>query len=315
MSIPMSTMVLVARRVGIVLALVVILTQPGFGTRAVPTQTADIEVLVVVDRTRSMAALDHQDGPRLYGVQQDLTDLADQLPGARFALLTFGTDVTLELPFTSDTASFRTGVETMHLEGPFDGSGSLVDRPLQAMRDILERAEEEHPERRRVVVFVSDGENTAEEEQSSFAELEELVDGGVVLGYGTEDGARMPEAEDLSTDGGYVYDQESGEDAISRIDEDNLRAIADELGVDYEHRTAPGGTAAIAEDFEASYAFDSRDGAPAKHDLTWLFGLLLLGLVLLELRSWWRALWTSHTTLLPARRDREPVGAGTRGAP
>ena len=65
---------------------------------------------------------------------------------------------------------------------------------------------------------------------------------------------------------------------------------------------------AIADDFEASYAFDERDDAPAKHDLTWLFGLILLALVLIELRSWWRALWTSHTTLLPTgpfdRRDR-----------
>ena len=321
MSIPTSTLLLVARRVGIVVLLLVIFLQPGFGSRAVPTETADIEVLVVVDRTRSMAALDYQDGPRIDGVQQDLTALTDELPGARFALLTFGTDVTLELPFTSDTSAFRTGVETMRLEGPFDGSGSLVDRPLDAMRDILERAEEEHPERRRVVVFVSDGENTADGEQSSFEELDELVDGGVVLGYGTEDGARMPEADDLSTDDGFVYDQETGQDAISRIDEDNLRGVADELGIDYEHRTAPGGIPAIAEDFEASYAFDDRDGAPAKHDLTWVFGLLLLALVLLELRSWWQALWTSHTTLLPAgrdrgaRRDREPVRAGEGRTP
>jgi Ca-activated chloride channel family protein len=302
----MSTALLVARRVGIVVTLVVILVQPGFGTRAVSTQSSDIEVLVVVDRTRSMAALDYQDGPRVYGVQKDLTDLADALPGARLALLTFGSEVTLELPFTSDTTTFRTGVETMRLEGPFDGSGSLVDRPLDSMRDILERAEEEHPERRRMVVFVSDGENTTDAEQRSFGELEDLVDGGVVLGYGTDDGAKMPEADDLSTDDGYVYDQGRAEDAISRIDENNLHDIADELGLDYQHRTEPGGMDAIADDFEASYAFDERDDAPAKHDLTWLFGLILLALVLLELRSWWQALWTSQTTLLPSRSLRQP---------
>ena len=92
----------------LVLALAVILLQPGFGTRAAPSQVADLEVLVVVDRTRSMAALDHQGGPRVYGVQQDLADLAEALPGARFAMLTFGADVELELPFTSDTTTFGT---------------------------------------------------------------------------------------------------------------------------------------------------------------------------------------------------------------
>lgn len=293
-----------ARRAAIVVVLVVVLLQPGFGTRAAPSQVADIEVLVVVDRTRSMAALDHQGGPRVRGVQQDLNDLAAALPGARFALLTYGSDVELELPFTSDTTTFGTAVDTLRLEGPFDGSGSVADRPLDAMRDILERAEEQHPERRRMVVFVSDGENTGDGEQRSFEELEDLVDGGIVLGYGTEEGALMPQADDLSTDDGYVYDQDRGEDAVSRIDEDNLRTIADQLGIDYAHRTEPGGPDAmdaIAADFEATYAFEEGEGAPAEHDLTWVFGLLLLGLVLLELRTWWRALWTSHTVLQPRK--------------
>lgn len=300
----MSTVLLLARRIGIVVALVLILLQPGLGTRAAPSQLSDIEVLVVVDRTRSMAALDYQDGPRIYGAQRDLTELADALPGARFALLTYGAEVELELPFTSDATTFGTGIETLRLEGPFDGNGSQADRPLEAMREILERADEQHPDRRRIVVYVGDGENTAESgEQASFDEIEDLVDGGIVLGYGTEEGAKMPEADDLSTEDGYIYDQDTREDAISRIDEDNLRAIADELGIDYAHRTEPGGMGRIADEFEATYAVDEGEDAPAEHDLTWLFGLVLLGLVLIELRSWWRALWTSHTTLTPARRE------------
>jgi len=298
-----STAIVLARRIGIVLLLVVILLQPGFGTRAAPSQVADIEVLVVVDRTRSMAALDYQGGPRIYGAQRDLADLAEALPSARFALLTYGTDVELELPFTSDGTTFGTAIDTLRLEGPFDGSGSLADRPLDTMQAILERADEQHPDRRRMVVFVGDGENTADGDQRSYEDLEDLVDGGIVLGYGTDEGAKMPEADDLSTEDGFIYDQDTGEDAISRIDGDNLKTIADELAIDYAHRTEPGGMDAIADDFEATYAFDEGEGAPAEHDLTWVFGLLLLGLVLVELRSWWRALWTSHTTLRPARKE------------
>lgn len=297
----MSTALVLARRLAIVAALVLVLLQPGFGTRAAPSQLSDIEVLVVVDRTRSMAALDHQDGPRVHGAQRDLADLVDALPGARFAFLTFGRDVELELPFTSDSTTFGTAVETLRLEGPFDGSGSRADRPLEAMREILARADEQHPDRRRAVVFVGDGENTAAGDQASYAELEDLVDVGIVLGYGTTAGAKMPEADDLSIRDGYVYDQDRREDAVSRLDEANLRAIADQLDIDYAHRTEPGGMRAVAAGFEAAYALDEGEDAPAEHDLTWLFGLVLLGLVLLELRSWWRALWTSHRTLEPAR--------------
>ncbi|WP_183092250.1 vWA domain-containing protein [Nocardioides stalactiti] len=299
----MSTALVLGRRAAILLVLVVVLLQPGFGTRAAPAQSSDIEVLVVVDRTRSMAALDYAAGPRILGAQADLVALAEALPGARFSLLTYGHDVELELPFTSDGTTFRTAVETLRLEGPFDGSGSLADRPLETMRDVLERADEQHPDRRRLVVLVSDGENTADGEQASYADLEDLVDGGIVLGYGTEEGARMPEADDLSVEDGYVYDQETGEDAISRIDEDNLEQVASELEIDYAHRTEPGGMDRVAADLEATYAYDEGEGAPAKHDLTWLFGLLLLALVLLELRTWWRALWTAHTTLQPAPEE------------
>lgn len=310
----MSTALLVARRVGIVAALLVVLLQPGFGTRAAPVQSADIEVLVVVDRTRSMAALDYQGGPRIVGAQQDLADLTAALPGARFALLTFGSGTQLELPFTSDAATFATAVDTLRLEGPFDGTGSRADRPVDAMRAILERADEQHPDRRRVVVYVGDGENTTDGESASFEDLEDLVDGGVVLGYGTDDGAKMPEADDLSADDGYVYDVDTGADAISRIDEDNLQAIADDLRIGYSHRTEPGGMSVIADGFDAALATDD-EGAPAKHDLTWLFGLVLLGLVLFELRSWWRALWTSHRALQPARSTAAGRAAGPAAVP
>lgn len=297
----MSTVGVLARRVGIVVTLLVVLWQPGFGTRAAPTEVTDIDVLVVVDRTRSMAALDYRGGPRITGVKRDLADLAAALPGARLALMTFGTEATLELPFTSDAATFATAVDTLRLEGPFDGTGSQTDRPLAAMQAVLERADAQHPDRRRIVVFVSDGENTDGAEPESYGGLEDLVDGGIVLGYGTAEGATMPAADDLSGDEGFVYDQDTGEDAVSRLDEDNLEAIADQLAIDYEHRTEPGGMAAIADRFEASYSSGDSEGAAAEHDLTWVFGLLLLALVLLELRSWWRALWTSHATLLPRK--------------
>jgi len=299
----MRTALVIARRVGIVVTFLLVLSQPGFGERAAPTEVADIEVLVVVDRTRSMAALDHQGGPRVYGAQEDLVALMEELPGARFGLMTFGRDAGVELPFTSDSTTFTTAIETLRLEGVYDGGGSQMDRPLEDMEQVLQRADQQHPERRRMVVFVSDGENTTDGGQASFAPLEDLVDGGVVLGYGTEEGAKMPERDNLSDSAGYVYDEATGQDAISRLDEGNLQRIAEEMGIDYAHRTEPGGMAEIAADFEASYALDEDDESTAENDLTWLFGLVLLTLVLLELRAGWRALWTSQTALSSPRKE------------
>lgn len=298
------TTLVVVRRVAIALTFVVILLRPGVGQADVTTQLNDIDVLVVVDRTRSMAALDYAGNkPRIEGVRDDLAALADDLPGARFAMLGFGAQARLLLPFSTDVTAFQSAVDTLDLELPRQGDGSRADRPVAEILDVLERAEEQHPERRRVVVYVGDGEDTTSGgSDSDFGEVADHVVGGAVLGYGTEDGARMPAANDLSLDAGYVEDPETGESAVSRADLDHLREIAGDLDVDFLHRTGSGGLDRVVESFQASYVDGERgDGPPAKHDLTWVFGLLLLALLLLELREGWRALWRAPDVLAPRK--------------
>ncbi|UUW89829.1 vWA domain-containing protein [Pimelobacter simplex] len=305
-----ATALVVLRRVAIVLAFVAVLLRPGVGQTSVSEQLSDLDVLVVVDRTRSMAALDH-DGrnPRIRGVQADLTALAKALPGARFGLLTFGAETRLVMPFSSDTTAFDAAVETIYLEGPKDGAGSAADRPVPELTAVLKRAQEQRPERRRIVVYAGDGENTTgadDSERQSFEDVRDLVAGGAVLGYGTSDGGPMPESDGLDGAAGYVRDPETAETAISHADLGNLREIADQLGVRFQHRTGPGDLAPLVKSFAASYS-DGQGGhdRPAKHDLTWLAALVLLGLVLLELRAGWHAVWTSRHALRPARAPRE----------
>jgi len=299
-----STALVLARRVGIVLMFVVILLRPGFGRAEVPAQLSDLDVIVVIDRTRSMAALDY-DGkqPRVTGAKADLTALAAALPGARFGMLAFGTDARVVLPLTTDSAAFGAAVDTLYLEKPKDGVGSRADRPVPELKDLLERSAEQAPHRRRLVVYVGDGEDTTTEgEDASYADVRDDVAGGAVLGYGTTGGAPMPQDDQLDGDLGLVQDPATGDTAQSHADLDHLQQIADELGVPFEHRTRPGGMDALAESFQASYS----DGAgghrrPAKHDLTWLAGVLLLGLLLLELHAGWRAVWSSRQVLSPRK--------------
>ncbi|MBM9459420.1 VWA domain-containing protein [Nocardioides sp. zg-536] len=300
--------VLVAlRRIGIVLAFVAVLLRPGFGQADVATQAADIDVLVVVDRTRSMAALDAADrSPRITAAKADLTALAEEVPGARFGMLAFGAEARLVLPFSTDVNAFRAAVDTLYLEGPKDGVGSRADRPVPELTEVLERVAEQRPDRRRVVVYVGDGEDTggaAGGEDHSFADVADLVAGGVVLGYGTEQGAPMPAAADLSDADGLVDDPETNQSAISRADPDNLREIAEELDVDYVDR----GDAESAEDLDRVVADlspsydDSERGAAqgAEHDLTWVFGLVLGALLAGELVAAWRAVWRSRRAMEP----------------
>lgn len=284
-----------------VVLLVLIALRPGLGEDQVaPSRTADLEVIVVLDRTTSMSALDWGAGePRLDGVRSDLAELVGGLPTGRFTVISFGRRVRTELPSTQDETVIADVVDVLGREEAFAGLGSRLDRPLATVSALLARVKAQSPRRPRLVVLMGDGENTDPEPQASFASLAPLVDAGLVLGYGTEGGSRMPSDEEKQG-GGWVQDPRGG-DAVSRIDEANLRAVADQLGVPYLHRTAPGGLDEIAADWadrfqEPDPAYDGAD-VPVAHELYWILALALLALVLVDLRRYWQRLLGARRSL------------------
>ncbi|GEP39337.1 hypothetical protein NPS01_30000 [Nocardioides psychrotolerans] len=287
-------------RAFMVLLLAAIALRPGLGTEPVPTSAAQVEVVVVIDRTTSMSALDW-DGrrSRLDGVRRDLTDLVGALPTGRFTVVTFGRRVATELPSTQDGSLIADTLALIGRERPFAGSGSRLDRPLKTLTDLLDQARQRAPDRPRLVVLMSDGENTNRQAQASYADLAAAVDDGLVLGYGTVAGGRMPADED-QPDSGWIQDVRTGQDARSRLAEINLRAVAGELGIPYLHRTTPGGlddvAAAWAERFRHS---DPAPGGevPVALELTWVLALALLLLVLVDLRRHWRRLLDARRSL------------------
>lgn len=284
-------------RLGLVVLGLLLAIRPGLGdddTETVPAGS-DLEVLLVVDRTVSMSALDWAGvRSRLEGVREDFREMVEQLPDSRFALVSFGRTSRVELPFTSDSDEVLDVVDGLGREPLLAGVGTTVDRPLADLTELLRRSTEQHPERRRVLVFASDGEVTVEgTRQRSFEPAAGYVDEGAVLGYGTEQGGLMPT-------GGrppwtFVRDLSTDSNALSKIDEDNLRRIADQLDVEYAHRAGPGGL--------DDWAQELRRGTPGsdeepghKYELYWLVALLMFGLALFELRHDLRE-------LLVARRE------------
>lgn len=282
-----SQILTVVRRVLIVLFAVLVLVRPTWGSEPTRTRTTDLDVLVVVDRTRSMVAEDGPGNkPRLDQVKRDLRSLAGALPSVRFSAITFGGEVVrTELPFTHDTSAYSAWVDGLYTERTFDGVGSMVDAPLDAMKAALERDRETYPDRRRIVVFASDGENTRKgATQSSFSAIKPLCAGGLVLGYGSESGGRMRWDDDHPSEG-YVKDT-NGDEARSRIDLDNLHKIAGQMGLTMLHRTgtstAPVTDAAAGWD-SAKLTESSPDPDHAGVEHGWVFAFPLLPLLVWEL--------------------------------
>ena len=293
----------VVRRITLLLALVAVVLGLGDRDAVAPQATPELDVVVAVDRTTSMSALDDPSGSRITAVRRDLVELGDQLGPARFAVVTFGESATLRLPFTSDRDSYRDEVASVQVERADDGAGSSVGLAVPLLEDLLKRSERASVERLPVLVFVSDGENTSPEEQASFRALAGRTVASVVLGYGTAEGGPMPVERvgldevppPASNPGQVVTIAQTGEVAVSRLDAANLQLIADELDAAYLPPSGTRSMAAVAAELaERAYA-DLEPGRPQR-ELRWLWALLVILLVLPELRSGWR-LW------LQARRE------------
>jgi Ca-activated chloride channel family protein len=284
--------------------LVVVAADPALGAGSAAVKRSDANVLFVVDTTGSMAAEDYNGGePRLAGVRHDVAALADEFPGAHFSLVTFNSKTRVIVPWTTDRGALDSATQLLRQEWTLYAQGTRLDEPLPTMREVLPRA---GPSRGYdVVFFLSDGEQTEQPAPQSFEPLGDIVAGGAVLGYGTTDGATMHvyigHDEDPEQ---YITDDETGADAVSRIDEANLVTIADELGVSYVHRTVPDDVddvAGTAADQAGSIYAGERD---TLRRLYWLPAFGLIGLVL----------WQLARTVLEIVDDRRMLDASaTRG--
>ncbi|SEE69178.1 vWA domain-containing protein [Ruania alba] len=316
------------RRGGIVLTAMVIALTPAIPRTLEESLITNVEMYFVVDRTGSMAAEDYDgERARLEGVQADLEALTEAMPAARYSILAFDSQTTSQLPLTTDSRAVRAWADTVKQEITAYSAGSSIDRPLDALTETLNGAAERNPENVRLVFIFSDGENTNGSDSqagefASFADLNPLVDGGAVLGYGTPDGGTMrsydgTDGTGFGTDAPYITD-ENGDPAVSRIDETNLRTLADQLGVQYAHRITPDSVDPLVEDVDVQQiAADGRRDLTTYEDVYWPFAIILA--LLLAWEAWDLTREVPKSGRKRPKKDddepaREPAGAGAGGS-
>lgn len=261
-------------RTGALVLLIAVALQPAIaGSDDPPTPTAT-DVVLVIDRTTSMGARDH-DGQRarLDGVADDVSALTAAMPSARYTVVVMDNDARIEVPWTTDTSAVVTFAETMGWREETFGIGSDISVGKPLAEELLQASAQQRPQARRFLLYLGDGEQTMEATPASFAALAPLLSGSKVLGYGSEQGGEMtlrPGSEELVERDGVAQ--------RSMIDESTLQRIADDLGGTYEHRTAPGGI-----DFwsDGAGAPTGETGTPA-YSLSWLLALTMAAVLAVD---------------------------------
>jgi Ca-activated chloride channel family protein len=197
--------------------------------------------VIVVDDTLSMMAEDYEGGDddkvtRMDAAKADIDYITKKMAGAKFCIIDFNNDVNLLTPFTDDPAYVRSVVDAMKPLVDYHATGTNINvcKPLLAtMLNDAKMLNDGHV----VVFFLSDGENTDKNKLDSFADISEGIEGGAVLGYGTTKGGQMHYYDELHDETVLVEDKRSYpyKPAVSKIDEKNLKQIANDLNIDYIH--------------------------------------------------------------------------------
>ena len=229
-------MVFKSIRILVALILVFIITlRPMHAGDQADLETRNLDILFVVDTTISMWAQDYNGTQeRIEGVKADCAYIMEQLAGANFALIRFDNRAQILTPFTQDVRNVTDAFDTIRSPDRDYALGSDLSAPYSKMEELL-RSSEQKEDRRTILFFVSDGEITNGAVLTPYTGLAHYLDSGAVLGYGTAEGGRMRESGYTS----YVYDAGTGQAAVSKIDENNLRQIAKDLGIDYLYMDRP----------------------------------------------------------------------------
>lgn len=282
----------------LILALLLIVSQrPMLKDQEDVSYVLNLDVVFVVDTTVSMNAIDMNNGTRLDVVKKSIKQIMEQLPGSRYAVITYNNNAYMKYPFTTDIAVIENVVDSLKVIDPNYALGSSLSLPSVYLKLLLESSKKndtDHDEKRqRIVFFMGDGElNNSEKIRTNLEDynnLNELIDNGAVIGFGTKEGGkiminssiRMYKLVDSS---GFLLDNSvtPSVTAISKINEDNLNEVARKLEIDYFNYNDNKINEKI-EEIKNMQNQDEEEDAKNDKDLYYYFTFASLILVLYEL--------------------------------
>ena len=184
-----------------------------------------LDILLAVDCSKSMLTEDVKPN-RLERAKLAIADFADHLPDNRLGLITFAGDAFLQCPLTLDHDAFQTAVrelDTDTIPRPGTNLAAAIDQAVDALRS--------QPNNMKFLVLVTDGEDL---EGRALDAAKNAAQSGLkifTVGVGTANGDRIPERDDS---GAVAFHRDaSGQDVVSRLDENTLSQIAELTGGAY----------------------------------------------------------------------------------
>lgn len=219
-----------------ILFLVTALAKPQLGTHMEMMKREGLDIMIAVDVSRSMEALDVRPGPisRLTKAKQEIRSLIDpeRLQGDRVGLIAFAGEAFIQCPLTLDYSAARMFLDVIDAE-IIPVPGTAVGEAIRKAISGFERMERKH----KVLILLTDGED---HDTNPIDAAEQARKEGIkiyTIGIGNIEGEPIPIYNQRGERVGFKKD-DNGEVIVSKMDETTLQKIALATGGKY-YRASP----------------------------------------------------------------------------
>ena len=195
------------------------LTGPRFGVRLEMAQRRGVDVVVLLDVSRSMLAEDVRPN-RLERARQAIGKLLDELKGDRAALVVFAANAYVQCPLTLDTSALRLLLGSVDVAA-IPSQGTSLARAIDQAGRLFDPEDRQH----KAAVLFTDGEAHTGSAAEAAARLADQGARLYCIGVGSPEGGLIPLRS--GEDGRMEYHKDrDGNYVKSRLDEAALREAA-----------------------------------------------------------------------------------------
>jgi Ca-activated chloride channel family protein len=202
--------------------------RPQMGTKMGIAKRRGVDLMIAIDVSASMRARDLKPD-RLTKARLEASSLIDMLEGDRVGIITFSGEAFVQCPLTLDYAAasmLLSSVEPGTIPVPGTALGDAISKGVAALNT--------QPDRSKVLVIMTDGEDHDSDPLQAAAEAADAHVIIYTIGMGSTSGEPIPLEPGQGS--GYKRDQ-NGQIVMSKLDEGTLMDVASKTGGRYFRAT------------------------------------------------------------------------------
>ena len=266
--------------------LTIAMVNPKVGTKLETVKRQGVDIVFAVDVSKSMLAEDIAPN-RIEKSKQLVTQIINNLASDRIGIIAYAGKAVPQLPITTDYAAAKMFLQSMNTD-MLSSQGTAINEAIQLARTYFNDEEQTN----RVLIIISDGEDHSDLSQDI---AETAAEEGIkifTIGVGSLKGAPIP----IKQNGivlNYKKDR-SGETVVTKLNEETLRAIAEEANGQYINGLNTNEVVEAIRDILNKMdkkEFEAKEFAEYKDQFQWflLLGIffIIIDIFLLERKTAW----------------------------